>query len=130
MSKCEHVWVQVVDGMCADCVRKRIADLEQQLDAVKGKTYCAYCGYAVPFDNTDVADAISKHIVACEKHPMQALASKVNQLEAENIRLRERVVELKKVLETAEATLCCTTDDFLQPSNRLMARIAAVLKED
>jgi len=44
-------------------------------------TYCAYCGEKFPIDGTDSVDAVRKHILSCEKHPIHELQEKVKWLE-------------------------------------------------
>lgn len=39
-------------------------------DAARRETYCAYCGFAVPFDD-HAASGVSEHIRTCPKHPMR-----------------------------------------------------------
>lgn len=73
-----------------------IARLAGEVAANKSKTYCAYCGYIVPVDD-DAATAISEHIKACDKHPLQTLAGAVDKLASERDSLREGLRRLEFV---------------------------------
>jgi len=75
---------------------KQKVALEIELKEHKGRTYCAYCGYAIGMDQD--GQLIADHIATCEKHPMQALAQAANKLEAERDALKARLEEAEKIL--------------------------------
>lgn len=41
----------------------------EELERIKSKTWCAYCGQEYPLD-TVTAEQIGEHIATCEKHPL------------------------------------------------------------
>ena len=63
------------------------AKLEAELEEIKKRVWCAYCGYEVPKDAEDVIERIETHISECDKHPLR-------QLKAENEALREVMREV------------------------------------
>ena len=85
---------------------KQKVALEIELKEYKGKTYCAYCGYAISMDDT--AQLISDHIATCEKHPLQTLAQEVNKLEKERDEARGEIAKTKKYFRKPAHGPCCT----------------------
>jgi hypothetical protein len=75
--------------------------LKEELKAYKGKTYCAYCGYAITMD--DDASKVSDHILVCEKHPMQVMAAAVNKIEAERDALQKQCNEYRSTMQRVES---------------------------
>jgi hypothetical protein len=70
------------------CYRAALADLASaraEIERLKTKTYCAYCGDEFPIDedNSDV----SEHIASCTKHPMRAKEIEIERLK-EAVRVR------------------------------------------
>jgi hypothetical protein len=74
-----------------DRLKAENARLRAELAARYSNTYCAYCGFtiAIDLDGALIAD----HISTCEKHPMQVLAKRIAELEAE-LNLRKRIMRV------------------------------------
>ncbi|MCP4230252.1 MAG: hypothetical protein GY771_08900 [bacterium] len=62
-----------------------IAKLKAEINELKSRTYCAYCGEAFELDDIDATD-VTGHIKVCPKHPMR-------KLKAENERLMRKLTE-------------------------------------
>lgn len=79
-------------------VMSGVAPLEEcieEIDRLRGNTYCAYCGYEVNIDAD--ASVISEHIKVCEKHPIRGYEAEIN-------RLREQNKKLKFLVEVFKST--------------------------
>lgn len=64
----------------------------EELERIKSKTWCAYCGQEYPLD-TVTAEQIGEHIATCEKHPLFQ-AKKL--LEAKDAEIAQAVKQAKQ----------------------------------
>ena len=87
--------VRIMCGLCdnrrpiEDALAARVAELEQELEAYRTLTYCAYCGQSYPLDN-QAAEMVTQHIQSCSRHPMR-------EVKAERDRLRKALEKIRGI---------------------------------
>ena len=131
---CKGAWTPKPHDKCfSDCgcessaYEQRIAALEAELAAARKElndwktfTYCVYCGHKEHVDN--LGEAITNHIMTCEKHPIHAAAKQLADRDRTIAELRVQVAELKAIAKSIRFDNSTSTSNLKQ-------RIAAALKE-
>ena len=75
---------------------KELRLLKHRISELKANrlTYCAYCGEEFPIDAEGTPEAVSQHILTCEKHPIRQLRGEHKvEIQKAVTAERERIIE-------------------------------------
>lgn len=92
--------VKCVDIEFARQLEQELEQAKEELARIKSFTWCAYCGAEFHLEAPATQFLIGEHIAKCEKHPMRRIEKQLEQLQAENIKLKKSFDQSQEARQT------------------------------